>query len=62
MTGKNTPTTINNKNAPMPTPGIQFVAGFENSGVAVGVNVIVLVADGIVAVAVTVAVDVNVGV
>jgi hypothetical protein len=54
MAGKNTPTTINNNRVPIPMPGIQLVAGFENKGVAVGVSVMVLVAEGMFAVAVAV--------
>lgn len=54
---------MNNKmNAPIPIPGIQFVAGFENKGVEVGISVIVLVSEGIVAVGVAVKVDVDVNV
>jgi ABC-type microcin C transport system permease subunit YejE len=39
--GRKSVTTINRMNAPIPIPGVQFVAGFENNGVDVAVDVIV---------------------
>lgn len=62
MAGKKIITMNNKMNAPIPIPGIQFVAGFENKGVDVGVRIIVLVGEGTVAVGVAVKVDVGVNV
>jgi hypothetical protein len=58
MAGRKSVATINRTNAPIPMPGSQFVVGFENNGVEVGVAVTVLVGEGAVAVGVTVGVEV----